>query len=219
MLFEIWQLLAEKSFVCCSYCFCSLSKDIWINDLMSEEERILLTMVNYYHMSHACFGTINLPKSWGIFCWLVCLRINWEKTSACGVVAKLHLLWDPFPSRFTVVRKAALHLLFLTAEESVHSLPHHILLPFSGMMWKDICMEIILLQNLMHIQSCCNRLLQFCTGPGMQCPGDTPRALWALCWLLIAAVCTVTHDGCWLVGHLPSRAVSAFGTTLLQIEL
>lgn len=68
-------------------------------------------------------------------------------------------------------------------------------------------------------QSCCNRLLQFCTGPGMKCPGDTPRAFWALCWLLMAALCTVTHDGYWLVGHLPSRAISGFGTTLLQIEL
>lgn len=53
---------------------------------------MLLAMVNYYHMSDACFATINLPKSWEIFCWLMCLRISWEKTSTCGVGAKLYLL-------------------------------------------------------------------------------------------------------------------------------
>lgn len=146
-------------------CFCSLGKDIWINDLMSEEERILLTMVNYYHMSHACFATIHLPKSWEIVCWLMCLRISWKRIATCGVAAKLHLLWEPFPSRFIAIRKAVPHLLFLTAEEFVHPLPHCVLLPFSGMTWKGICMEIILLQSIMHNQSCCNRLLQFCTGP------------------------------------------------------
>lgn len=181
-------------------------------------------MVNYYHMSHACFATINLPKSWEIFCCLMCLRISCERTATCGVVAKLHLLWDPFPSGFTVVRKAltrkvAPHLLFFTAEEFVHPLPHHIPLPFSGMIWKSICMEIILLQNIMHNKTaaidCCSSVL----GPGMKCPGNTPRADWALYWLLMAALCTVIHDGCWLVGHLPPWAVSGFGTTLLQIEL
>lgn len=151
-------------------CFCSLGKDTWINDLMSEEERILLTMVNYYHTSYACFATIHLPKSWEIFCWLMCLRISWERTATCGVLAELHLLWEPFPNRFTVVRKAVIrkaapHLLFLTVEEFVHPLLHHILLPFSGMIGKGICMKIILLQNTMCNQSCCNRLLQFCSGP------------------------------------------------------
>lgn len=158
MLFEIWNLLAEKCFMLLILRYLCPRKRNRINDLLSEEERMLLAMVNYYHMSDACFATINLPKSWEIFCWLMCLRISWEKTSTCGVGAKLHLLWDPFPSRFTVVRKAAPHLLFLTAEEFVHPLPHHILL-FSGMIWKGIYMEIILLQNVMHNQSCCSSAL------------------------------------------------------------
>lgn len=104
-------------------------------------------------------------------------------------------------------------------EEFMHPLLHHILLPFSGMIWKDICRKMRLLQNIIHNQSSCDRLLQFCIGPWHECPGVTPRAHWPLYWLLMVAVCTGTHDGCWLVGHLSLKAVPSFGTTLLHIEL
>lgn len=132
-------------------------------------------------------------------------------TATCGVVTKLHVLCDPHQSRFTV-RKAAFSSV---VEESMH----HILLPFSGMTWKDFCRNMRLLQNIIQNQSSCDRLLQFCLGPWRECPEVTSRTPWALYWLLMAAICTDTHDGCWFVGHLPLKAASSCGTTFLQMEL
>lgn len=169
----------------------------------------------------ACFATSHLPKSEENLCCSMYIVQGFARRgshlwhsdhTACTT-------WS-LPKQVYCYPESCSPSAFSPAvEEFMHLLLHHILLPFSGTIWKGICRKMRLLQNVTHSQSSCDRLLQFCIGPWRECPGVTPRAHWPLQWLLMVAVCSGTHDGCWLVGHLPLKAVSGFSTALLQMEL